>query len=120
MIFFTLDKNGDGVLDRDETAVAFVPREPEYARMLNERGGFHGRENNTHKFFQPETRTALSKFIRGFVECEISYEKIRQRIMNKMMVKPEAAFAEIDESDKGHLVVKDMQNFLKRMNMYPA
>jgi Ca2+-binding EF-hand superfamily protein len=35
MIFFTLDKNGDGFLDRDETATSFMPREIEYAKILN-------------------------------------------------------------------------------------
>ena len=77
MIFFTLDKNGDGFLDRDETATSFMPREMEYAKILNERGGFHGKEPDTKKFFMHHTRETLSKFIRQFVECEISYEHIR-------------------------------------------
>jgi hypothetical protein len=68
----------------------------------------------------PHTRDTLSKFIRQFVECEISYEHIRQKVMNKLAVNPALAFNCLDLSDKGHLVLDDLNQFLSTMNLYPA
>ena len=48
------------------------------------------------KYFEGGTRDLLKKFIRGFVECEVSVELIRQRIMNKLSIKPDAAFNACD------------------------
>ena len=42
IIFYKLDKDGDGVLSYSEICDCFVPREEEYANMLNTRGGFYG------------------------------------------------------------------------------
>lgn len=35
MIFYSLDKDGDGYLDREEVKMCFMPREYEYAFILN-------------------------------------------------------------------------------------
>ena len=45
--------------------------------MLNTRGGFYGQETDVNKFFEGDTRTLLKKFIRSFVECEVSIELVR-------------------------------------------
>jgi hypothetical protein len=84
IIFYKLDKDGDGVLNYSEVTDCFMPREAEYAVLINSRGGFYGGETDTKAFFEPDTRVLLKKFIRGFVECEVSIELIRQRIMNKL------------------------------------
>jgi len=39
---------------------------------------------------------------------------------NKLEVVPEEAFAAIDESDKGHILIDELISFLERNNMYPA
>jgi Ca2+-binding EF-hand superfamily protein len=61
----------------------------------------------------------LKQFIRGFVECEVSIELIRQRIQNQMFVKPNVAFNAIDSDSKGYLTIEDLREFLKQVNMYP-
>lgn len=77
IIFYKLDKDGDGFLNYSEVCDCFIPRESEYACLINSRGGFYGGETNTKAYFEGETRILLKKFIRGFVECEVSIELIR-------------------------------------------
>lgn len=84
IIFYKLDKDADGYLNYGEVCDCFVPREPDYAFLINSRGGFYGGETNTKAFFEGYTRVLLKKFIRSFIECEVSVELIRQRIMNKL------------------------------------
>ena len=77
IIFYKLDKDGDGILCYSEVCDCFVPRENEYATLINSRGGFYGNESDPHKFFEGATRDLLKRFIRGFVECEVSVELVR-------------------------------------------
>ena len=83
IIFYKLDKDGDGLLNYSEVCDCFVPRENEYAVLINSRGGFYGAESDATKYFEGPTRDLLKRFIRGFVECEVSIELVRQRIINK-------------------------------------
>ena len=83
IIFYKLDKDGDGLLSYSEVCDCFVPRENEYAVLINSRGGFYGAESDPTKYFEGQTRELLKRFIRGFVECEVSIELVRQRIINK-------------------------------------
>ena len=119
IIFYKLDKDGDGVLNYSEITDCFMPRESEYAVLINSRGGFYGEESDTKAFFEPETRALIKKFIRGFVECEVSIELIRQRIMNKLQIKPDLAFSVIDRQAKGYMTAEDIKAFCKSNNMYP-
>ena len=77
IIFYKLDKDGDGFLNYTEVCNCFLPRENEYSVLINSRGGFYGGETSTKTYFEGETRNLLKKFIRGFVECEVSIELIR-------------------------------------------
>ena len=45
IIFYKLDKDGDGVLNYGEICDCFIPRENEYAVLINSRGGFYGTES---------------------------------------------------------------------------
>ena len=92
IIFYKLDKDGDGVLSYSEVCDCFVPRENEYAVLVNSRGGFYGAESDPSKFFEGSTRELLKKFLRGFVECEVSIELVRQRIVNKTNLKLDMCF----------------------------
>ena len=103
IIFYKLDKDGDGVLSYSEVCDCFVPRENEYAVLINSRGGFYGAESDPTKYFEGSTRELLKKFIRGFVECEVSIELVRQRIINKTQVKLDMAFSFIDRDSKGYI-----------------
>ena len=120
IIFYKLDKDGDGILSYSEINSCFVPREDEYARMLNTRGGFYGTETDVTKFFEGGTRQMLKKFIRQFVECEVSVELVRQRIINKLQIKPDTAFNAIDLEGKGYVQMEDLRTYLKSVNMYPS
>lgn len=84
IIFYKVDKDGDGYWSYDELQQAFVPRENEYAVLVNSRGGFYGGESNLKNYFEGETRNTLKRFIRALCECEISVELIRQKISNKL------------------------------------
>lgn len=77
IIFYKLDKDGDGLLSYSEVCDCFVPRENEYAVLINSRGGFYGAESDPSKYFEGQTRELLKRFIRGFVECEVSIELVR-------------------------------------------
>lgn len=52
IIFYKLDKDGDGVLNYSEICDCFVPRENEYAVLINSRGGFYGSESDPKKYFE--------------------------------------------------------------------
>jgi hypothetical protein len=84
IIFYKVDKDGDGFWSYEELQKAFVPRENEYAKLVNSRGGFYGGESDLKCYFEGETRNTLKRFIRQFCECEISIELIRQKIINKL------------------------------------
>jgi hypothetical protein len=45
--------------------------------LIKDRGGFYGKESDGKAYFEPETREMIRRFIRGFVEVEISIELIR-------------------------------------------
>ena len=120
MIFFSLDRDGDGVLDQTEITECFMPKEKSYAKILNSRGGLYGKEKDMQKIFLDSTRECLVRFIRGFVECEMSLEKIRQRITNKLEIDAGQAFEAIDVSGKGYILLNDLTQFLVKNNMYPA
>ena len=119
IIFYRLDKDGDGFLNYGEVCDCFLPREQEYAVLIQSRGGFYGGETSTKAYFEGETRNCLKKFLRGFVECEVSVELIRQRIMNKIQIKPDLAFSACDKDAKGVLTIDDIRGFCKTNNMYP-
>lgn len=72
------------------------------------------------KYFEGETREALKRFIRQFCECEISIELIRQKILNKLAIRPDAAFNAIDSQGKGYLTLDDVRDFLRSQNIYPS
>ena len=119
IIFYKVDKDGDGQWSYDELQQAFVPRENEYAKLVNSRGGFYGHESDPKNYFEGETRNTLKRFIRALCECEISIELIRQKISNKLQIRAEAAFKAIDKDEKGFISIGDMRDFIKSQNMYP-
>jgi Ca2+-binding EF-hand superfamily protein len=55
----------------------------------------------------------LRQYIRGFCETEIGIEKIRQKILNEMKIKPEQAFRVLDRDGKGYLAIDDFREFLR-------
>lgn len=119
IIFYKVDKDGDGHWSYDELQQAFVPRENEYAVLVNSRGGFYGAESDLKNYFEGETRNTLKRFIRALCECEISVELIRQKISNKLQIRAESAFNAVDKDQKGYLTINDLREFIKSQNMYP-
>ena len=113
IIFYKVDKDGDSLWSFSELAEAFCPREHEYRSLVDSRGGFYGSESSPKDYFEGRTRETLKKFVRSFCETEISIELIRQRIMNKMQVKPDLCFRTLDVDSKGYLVPGDFRDFLK-------
>ena len=108
-MFYKLDKDGDGLISYDEFSNCFMPRAHEYATLLQSRGGFYGGESDFKKYFEGPTRNLLKLYIKGFVECEVSIELVRQRISNKIKINNFTAFSAIDELNRGSLTVSDFR-----------
>lgn len=118
-MFYKLDKDGDGLISYDEMSDCFKPRAHEYAMLLESRGGFYGTESDFKKYFEGPTRELLKRFIKGYVDCEVSIELVRQRICNKIKMNNFTAFTAIDEFNRGALTIDDFRNFIKKANIYP-
>jgi len=54
------------------------------------------------------------------VECEVSVELVRQRIINKNSIKLDMAFTHVAKEDKGYCTIEDIRSFLKQTNLYPS
>ena len=85
-MFYKLDKDGSGFIDYNKFADCFMPRSNEYKVLLESRGGFYGGESDFKKYFEEKTRELLKVFIKGYVDCEVSIELVRQRITNKIKI----------------------------------
>jgi Ca2+-binding EF-hand superfamily protein len=119
IMFYKLDKDGDGLISYDEMSNCFMPRAHEYSLLLQSRGGFYGGESDFKKYFEGPTRDLLKRFIKGFVDCEVSIELVRQRICNKIRINNFTAFSAMDEHNRGVLTIDDFRNFIKKANIYP-
>ena len=119
IMFYKLDKDGDGMISYEEMSDCFKPRAHEYAMLLESRGGFYGSESDFKKYFEGPTRELLKRFIKGYVDCEVSIELVRQRICNKIKMNNFTAFTAIDEFNRGALTIDDFRNFIKKANIYP-
>ena len=119
IMFYKLDKDGDGLISFDEFQNCFMPRAHEYAILLQSRGGFYGSESNYKRYFEGSTRNLLKVYIKGFVDCEVSIELVRQRICNKIKINNFQAFAAIDVINRGAIDINDIRLFLKKLNLYP-
>lgn len=83
ILFYKLDRDGDGFVTYGDMNRAFVPKsQHEYAILLESRGAYHGEHTNPREFFSPETRDLLRKTVRGIIDCEVSVELIKQRLLN--------------------------------------
>lgn len=119
IMFYKMDKDGDGLISYDEMSDCFKPRAHEYAMLLESRGGFYGTESDFKKYFEGPTRELLKRFIKGYVDCEVSIELVRQRICNKIKMNNFTAFTALDEFNRGALVIDDFRSFIKKANIYP-
>ena len=119
IMFYKLNKSGDGLINYEEFSQCFLPRAHEYAVLLQSRGGFYGSESDYTKYFEGPTRELLKVFIKGFVDCEVSVELVRQRISHKIKINNYKAFQSMDEFSRGTLNIDDFRNFLKKLNLYP-
>ena len=77
IMFYKLDKDGDGMINYNEMSDCFMPRAHEYSVLLQSRGGFYGGEKDFTKYFEGPTRDLLKVFIKGYVDCEVSIELVR-------------------------------------------
>lgn len=120
IMFYKLNKSGDGLINYDEFSDCFTPRTHEYQVLLSTRGGFYGAESDYKKYFEGPTRELLKVFIKGFVDTEVGIELVRQRISNKLRINNYTAFCAIDALGRGVVNVDDFRNFIKKANIYPV
>ena len=92
ILFYKLDRDGDGFICYSELSQAFVPNQHEYAVLIQSRPAFHGDHTAPKEYFSKETRDQLRRTVRGLVDCEVSIELIKQRIYQKIRMNCEAAF----------------------------
>ena len=120
IMFYKINVAGNGLISYDEFSDCFTPRSHEYSILLQTRGGFYGGESDYKKYFEGPTRELLKVFIKGFVDCEVSIELVRQRISNKLRINNYTAFSAMDAFGRGCLSVDDFRNFIKKANIYPV
>ena len=120
IMFYKLNIAGNGLISYDEFCDCFTPRSHEYQVLLKSRGGFYGSEPDLKKYFEGATRDLLKTFIKGFVDCEVAIELVRQRVADKIKLSNQNAFAAIDEFQRGVLTIDDIRNFMKKTNLYPV
>lgn len=120
IMFYKLNTSGDGLISYDEWSDCFTPRSHEYSVLLTTRGGFYGSESDFKKYFEGPTRELIKVFIKGFVDCEVGNELVRQRISNKLRINNYTAFCAIDAYGRGTFTVDDLRNFIKKANIYPV
>jgi hypothetical protein len=53
IIFAKIDKDGDSIWNFSEVMEAFCPREAEYRRLIDSRGGFYNDESSALDYFEP-------------------------------------------------------------------
>lgn len=83
ILFYKLDRDGDGFVTYSDIGRAFVPRsQHEYAVLVESRGAYHGDHTQPRDYFTPETKDLLRKAVRGIIDCEVSIELIKQRLIN--------------------------------------
>ena len=83
ILFYKLDRDGDGFVTYSDIGRAFVPRsQHEYAVLVESRGAYYGDHTPPKDFFSAETRELLRRAVRGIVDCEVSVELIKQRLLN--------------------------------------
>jgi Ca2+-binding EF-hand superfamily protein len=83
ILFYKLDRDGDGFVTYADIGRAFVPRsQHEYAVLVESRGAYHGDHTAPRDFFSQETKELLRRAVRGIIDCEVSIELIKQRLMN--------------------------------------
>lgn len=119
ILFYKIDRDGDGLINYEEFSDCFMPRAQEYSILLQSRGGFYGGEKDFKKYFEGPTRDLIRIFIRGFIDCEVSIEHVRQRIANKLKINNFTIFSAIDEHNRGMVSIDDMRLFIKKANLYP-
>lgn len=83
ILFYKMDRDGDGFVTYGDMGRSFVPRaQHEYKVLVESRGAYHGDHTQPRDFFSPETRDLLRRTVRGIIDCEVSIELIKQRLLN--------------------------------------
>ena len=83
ILFYKLDRDGDGFVTYTDLGRCFVPRsQHEYKVLVESRGAYHGDHTPPRDYFSAETRELIRKTVRGIIDCEVSIELIKQRLIN--------------------------------------
>jgi hypothetical protein len=80
ILFYKLDRDGDGYINYTELAQAFIPKQHEYAVLIQSRKPFYGEYTEPRDYFKGQTLEFLKRQIRGLIDCEVSIELIKQRV----------------------------------------
>jgi Ca2+-binding EF-hand superfamily protein len=137
ILFYKLDRDGDGYVTYSDMGRAFVPKaQQEYAVLLESRGAYHSDHTQPRDYFSFETRELLRRAVRGVIDCEVSIELIKQRLVNfaKGQSLTESAYKAVEGYSTSRkklpasrraagLSIDDLRDFLKHAsggNVYPV
>ena len=77
ILFYKLDKDGDGYINYSELSNAFIPNQQEYSILIKSRKSFYGSHSDPRFFFKGDTREILKRQLKGLIDSEVSIEVIK-------------------------------------------
>ena len=92
ILFYALDQDKDGLISFNELSNYFMPRNQHHSKVLRCRESFHSSKTPFSSYFNGPTRSFLQRFVKGFIDCEVSIELVRQRLTNKIKINTYTVF----------------------------
>jgi Ca2+-binding EF-hand superfamily protein len=105
---------GDNQLRYSDFIDMLSPRDPEYRRILSNRPGLRGPISNPRSAFSLETFDRLNRVFRLLLECEMSAERVRQRLSALPRFNYMDAFQTLDKSGDGYITSDEFQEILRQ------
>lgn len=105
---------GDNQLRYSDFIDMLSPRDPEYRRILSNRPGLRAPISNPRSAFSLETFDRLNRVFRLLLECEMSAERVRQRLSALPRFNYMDAFQTLDKSGDGYITSDEFQEILRQ------
>ena len=103
------DKDSDGRLRYSDFCEAVLPKQPEYATLLNNRAPYNSHHLFTREeYFTPETRASLRRLMEAHLDNETASEGIRLRLQKRPTFNVSAAFQDLDMVGKGYITIDNV------------
>lgn len=77
IIFYKLDRDNDSFISYTELTQAFIPKQHEYAVLIQSRKPYFGEHTSPKAYFEGDTKEFLKKHLKGMIDCEVSIELVK-------------------------------------------